>query len=159
MFVIIFSISCAYYDAAKHLLRYARWLSLEYLSSYLTDDSGTADSSLPDNQTWNLTTSARERARQEMQSIVLAEPMEKSDPGDKYTWMESECEKLLKALRHQSDIKYMHYFIQPQYPGTLYSLLITCLIFFTNFCSQCPIQLIMPRMSLNRWTGRSVDRI
>ena len=30
--------------------------------------------------------------------------------------MESECEKLLKALRHQSDIKQMTFFIVPNYP-------------------------------------------
>jgi Bromodomain len=30
--------------------------------------------------------------------------------------MEAECEKLLKALRHQSDLRYMSFFIQPNYP-------------------------------------------
>ena len=31
--------------------------------------------------------------------------------------MEAECEKLLKALRHQSDLRYMTFFIQPNYPA------------------------------------------
>ena len=30
--------------------------------------------------------------------------------------MESESDKLLKSLRHQSDAKYMYFFIQPLYP-------------------------------------------
>ena len=30
--------------------------------------------------------------------------------------METECEKLLKSLRHQSDAKYMYFFIQSIYP-------------------------------------------
>ena len=30
--------------------------------------------------------------------------------------MESECEKLLKSLRHQSDAKHMYFFIKPEYP-------------------------------------------
>lgn len=52
-----------------------------------------------------------------MESIVLNELIDKSIEGDRYTWMESECEKLLKALRHQSDAKKMMFFIQPEYPA------------------------------------------
>jgi Bromodomain len=47
---------------------------------------------------------------------VLKEPIDISLEGDRWTWHESECEKLLKALRHQSDVKYMTFFITPNYP-------------------------------------------
>ena len=39
-----------------------------------------------------------------------------SEEGERYTFMESESDKLLKSLRHQSDARYMYFFIQPQYP-------------------------------------------
>lgn len=97
----------------------------------MTDDSDSIDSTLPDNQTWNLTTSARNRARQGMQDIALMEPLEISDIDDKFTWMESEGEKLLKSLRHQSDLKYMTFFIQPQFPGKLKNFPLVGL-----FCTQ-----------------------
>lgn len=111
-------LSCAYYDASIHLLRFARWLSLELLLEYL-DESEYSDDPLPDGLppfSWKLTTGNRKKAREETENIVLNEPIEKSIEGDRYTWMESECEKLLKALRHQSDLRYMTFFIQPNYP-------------------------------------------
>ena len=111
-------LSCAYYDASIHLLRYSRWLSLELLAEYV-EDSEHADESEEDGMpvsSWRLTTGNRKKAREEMEAIVLKEPIEKSLEGDRYTWMEAECEKLLKALRHQSDVKYMQFFIQPNYP-------------------------------------------
>ena len=112
-------LSCAYYDASVHLLRYARWLSLELLSAYVTSndhaDEGGEDGLPP--LSWTLTAQNREIARKEQTDIVLKEPIEKSLEGDRYTWHESECEKLLKALRHQSDVKYMTFFIRADYPA------------------------------------------
>lgn len=112
-------LSCAYYDASVHLLKYSRWLSLELLSNHIdstehTDVPG-ADGLPP--FAWKLTEGNRKVARLEVESIVLKEPIEKSLEGDRYTWMEAECEKLLKALRHQSDLRYMTFFIQPNYPA------------------------------------------
>jgi hypothetical protein len=111
-------LSCAYYDASIHLLRYSRWLSLELLSEHME----TLD--VPDEPeeeglplfSWKLTSANKVKAREEMEAIILKEPIEKSLEGDRYTWMEAECEKLLKALRHQSDVKSMQFFIQPNYP-------------------------------------------
>ncbi|KAL3945302.1 MAG: hypothetical protein SGBAC_000578 [Bacillariaceae sp.] len=111
-------LSCAYYDASKHLLRYCRWLSFELLSEYVQDSDQVdvaGDGDLPV-FSWKLTTANAIRAREEMEAIVLNEVIEKSLEGDRYTWMEAECEKLLKALRHQSDYKNMGYFIQSDYP-------------------------------------------
>jgi len=112
-------ISCSYFDAAKHLLRYSRWLSLDYLSAFLVDDSDTCSSLEKEGADtgWKLTTSNRKASREEMENIVLTHPIEQSEVGDRYTWMESECDKLLKSLRHQSDLRYMTYFIQPNWPG------------------------------------------
>jgi hypothetical protein len=112
-------LSCAYYDASIHLLRYCRWLSLELLSEHVLDSEHVDDSEeegMP-LTSWKLTTGNKKVAREEMEKIVLIEVIEKSLEGDRYTWMESECEKLLKALRHQSDFRYMRYFIQPEYPA------------------------------------------
>lgn len=113
-------LSCAYYDASIHLLRYCRWLSLELLSDYVEEsdyvDEPGEDPGMP-LTSWKLTTGNRKKAREEMESIVLKEPIERSLEGDRYTWMEAECEKLLKALRHQSDLRYMTFFIQPNYPA------------------------------------------
>ena len=78
-------------------------------------DEGGADGLPP--LSWKLTTKNREIAHTEQMDIVLKEPIEKSLEGDRYTWHESECEKLLKALRHQSDVKYMTYFIRADYPA------------------------------------------
>ena len=111
-------LSCAYYDASVHLLKYARWLSLDLLSVYVEEsdhtDEPTSDGLPP--FSWKLTTGNRQVARKEVEDLVLNEPIEKSLEGDRYSWMEAECEKLLKALRHQSDLRYMSFFIQPHYP-------------------------------------------
>jgi len=111
-------LSCAYYDASKHLLRYCRWLSLELLSEYVQDTNHVdqvQEGDLPV-FSWKLTSGNAKRAREEMEAIVLNEVIEKSLEGDRYTWMEAECEKLMKALRHQSDYRNMRYFIQSDYP-------------------------------------------
>ena len=100
-------LSCAYYDASVHLLRYSRWLSLELLSHYVEDSEATDDSAdgLPP-FTWKLTDGNRKVARKETETIALKELVEKSLEGDRFTWMEAECEKLLKVrsvrLLHQS---------------------------------------------------------
>lgn len=112
-------LSCAYYDASRHLLRYCRWLSLELLSEYVQDSDHIDDpqeEGLP-LTSWKLTSGNAKKAREEMNDVVLNSVIEKSLEGDRYTWMEGECEKLLKALRHQSDLRYMRYFIQPEYPA------------------------------------------
>lgn len=113
-------LSCAYYDASVHLLCYARWLSLEILSSHIAeidtvDENEEEDIKLPP-LSWKLTTGNKKKAREEMNNLVLNEPLEKSLEGDRFTWMETECEKLLKALRHQSDLRQMTFFILPNYP-------------------------------------------
>jgi hypothetical protein len=112
-------LSCAYYDASIHLLRYSRWLSLELLSEYVVDSEHVDEEGEHDViplSSWKLTDGNMKKAREEMEAIVLKEPIEKSLEGDRYTWMEAECEKLLKALRHQSDLRHMTFFIQPNYP-------------------------------------------
>jgi len=114
-------LSVAYYDASIHLLKYTRWLSLEYFQKFLSDDPHT-DDALPDGlppSNWKLSQANRIKARQEMNDVVVGEPIDKSVDGDRFpdTWMESECEKLLKALRHQSDNKNMMYFILENYPA------------------------------------------
>lgn len=113
-------LSCAYYDASVHLLRYSRWLSLELLSSHVDNTSDHTDeyraNGLPPS-TWKLTGGNRRVARKETEDIIRKEPIEKSIEGDRYTWMEAECEKLLKALRLQSDVRYMTFFIQANYPA------------------------------------------
>jgi hypothetical protein len=112
-------LSCAYYDASVHLLRYSRWLSLEILLPYSDSGSEDVDEETADGLppfSWRLTEGNRKRAREEMKKLVMNEPIDKSLEGDRYTWQESECEKLLKALRHQSDLKHMTFFIQANYP-------------------------------------------
>jgi hypothetical protein len=113
-------LSCAYYDASIHLLRYSRWLSLELLSNHVAssdevDEDAGGDDKLPP-LSWALTEGNRKKAREEMENLVLNEPIDKSLEGDRFTWMEAECEKLLKALRHQSDLRQMTFFIAPNYP-------------------------------------------
>ncbi|VEU40194.1 unnamed protein product [Pseudo-nitzschia multistriata] len=106
-------LSCAYYDASIHLLKYTRWLSLEILTEHFEDDEyidEPEDDGLP-LKSWKLTKGNQKMSRSEMEKIVLNEPLEKSLEGDRFTWMEAECEKLLKALRHQSDNKYMTFFV------------------------------------------------
>lgn len=110
--------SCAYYDASVHLLRYARWLSLEQLSTYI-EDSDHVDEPGPDGLPplqWKLTSANLNKAREEQKAIVLEETIERSLEGDRWTWHEAECEKLLKALRHQSDNKHMKFFVHSDYP-------------------------------------------
>jgi hypothetical protein len=112
-------LSCAYYDASIHLLRYSRWMSLELLSEHVVDSDHVdeeAEHAVIPLSSWKLTEGNKKKAREEMEAIVLKEPVEKSLEGDRYTWMEAECEKLLKALRHQSDLRHMTFFIQPNYP-------------------------------------------
>jgi hypothetical protein len=112
-------LSCAYYDASIHLLRYSRWLSMELLSQYIENseyvDEDSADSLPP--FSWRLTEGNKKRAREEMEKLVFSEPIERSLEGDRYTWHEAECEKLLKSLRHQSDLRYMTFFLQTNYPA------------------------------------------
>jgi Bromodomain len=111
-------LSIAYYDASIHLLRYTRWLSLEWLGSDLTDDPHVdppGENNMPPSS-WKLSKLNHQVGREEMQRIVLQEAIEKSFEGDRYTWMETECEKLLKSLRHQSDLRYMTFFLQPSFP-------------------------------------------
>ncbi len=114
--------SCAYFDASRHLLRYTRWLSLESLSQFLWDDSQNegAHQVGPIPQ-WALSNSNRKDAQKEMEEIVMKCVIDKSDEGDRFTWMESECEKLLKSLRHQSDNKRMCFFLQPNFPGDYFA--------------------------------------
>jgi hypothetical protein len=111
-------LSCAYYDASIHLLRYTRWLSLESLSEFVQDNEHVDEPEilgLPVSS-WKLTTGNKQRARSEMEAIVLKEPIEKSLEGDKFTWTETECEKLLRSLRYQADYRHMQYFLAPNYP-------------------------------------------
>jgi hypothetical protein len=109
--------SCAYYDASRHLLRYSRWLSLDILSDYLFDDTGLEGAKVkgPVPQ-WKLSVSNHKDALEEMEEIVVNHFIDKSDVGESYTWIENECEKLLRSLRTQSDSKYMRFFIEPIYP-------------------------------------------
>ena len=101
------SMSCAYYEASTHLLKYVRWLSLEVLQSYLVDCSRSPVVESGSASTWKLTIRNRDMARKEMESIVFNELLDKTEPGDKFSWLEQECEKLLKSLRHMSDSKHM----------------------------------------------------
>ncbi|KAL3921604.1 MAG: hypothetical protein SGILL_002666 [Bacillariaceae sp.] len=112
-------LSCAYYDASIHLLKYTRWLSLESLSDFVQESDHVDEPQtigLPVSS-WKLTTGNKRKARSEMEAIVFKEPIEKSLEGDKFTWTEAECERLLKSLRHQSDYKYMSFFLYPNYPA------------------------------------------
>lgn len=80
--------SCAYYDASVHLLRYARWLSLEQLHTYV-EDSDHVDEPGPDGLPplqWKLTTANLAKAREEQKKIVLDETIERSLEGDRWTW-------------------------------------------------------------------------
>ena len=128
-------LSCAYYDASIHLLKYTRWLSLELLSDYVLD-SDQVDEPEEDGlplKSWKLTQGNVKNSRSEMEKIVLNEPIEKSLEGDRYTWMEAECEKLLKSLRHQSDLRYMTFFLTPNYPPD-YSAFIARYVLYALLC-------------------------
>ena len=123
-------LSCAYYDASIHLLNYTRWLSLEMLSDYVQDSDHVdepEEEGLPV-KSWKLTQGNVKKSRCEMEAIVLSQPIEKSLEGERNTWMEVECEKLLKSLRHQSDLRHMTFFLTPNYPAD-YSAYITRCVF------------------------------
>lgn len=112
------ALSCAYYDASIHLLKYSRWLSMELLSDYVIDSDYVdepEEEGIPV-QSWKLTEGNVRNSRREMEAIVLNEPIEKTLEGERYSWMESEGEKLLKSLRLQSDLRYMTFFLLPNYP-------------------------------------------
>jgi len=117
--------SCAYYEAATHLLKYSRWLSLEVLESCIVDctDSPIVERGAASN--WKLTKRNAEMARKEMEQTVFNELIDKTEPGDtRYSWHEQECDKLLKALMHTSDRKHMSFFIQMIFPAN-YSMYIS----------------------------------
>lgn len=103
--------SCAYYEASTHLLKYIRWLSLEVLQSCLTDCSTSAVVESGSATEWKLTVRNREMARKEMETIVFNEHVDKTEIGDRFSWTEQECEKLIKSLKHRSDAKRMMYFM------------------------------------------------
>eukprot|EP00571_Detonula_confervacea_P006186 CAMPEP_0172316206 /NCGR_PEP_ID=MMETSP1058-20130122/27507_1 /TAXON_ID=83371 /ORGANISM="Detonula confervacea, Strain CCMP 353" /LENGTH=1200 /DNA_ID=CAMNT_0013030463 /DNA_START=35 /DNA_END=3637 /DNA_ORIENTATION=+ len=108
--------SCAYYEASTHLLKYIRWLSLELIESSLIDCSDSPVVESGSASSWKLTIRNREMARKEMESTVFNELLDKTEPGDKFSWSEQECEKLLKSLRHTSDNKRMGFFVQMNFP-------------------------------------------
>jgi hypothetical protein len=118
--------SCAYYEASEHLLKYARWLSLESINSSIKDSPNSAVVERGVAAEWKLTTRNKEMARKELEDIVFNEHLERTEPGDRLSWSEQECEKLLKSLRHTSDNKHMGFFVQmnfpPDYTGELCSL-------------------------------------
>ena len=105
--------SCAYHEASTHLLKYIRWLSLEVLQPCLSacSDSPVVESGSA--ATWKLTVQNRAMARKEMETIVFTEHLDKTERGEKNSWRELECEKLMKSLRHMSDVKHMKFFISP----------------------------------------------
>lgn len=80
--------SCAYYDASTHLLKYSRWLSLEILASSLSDSANCA---IVDGcaREWSLTDKNRSKARAEMEDIVFNEFIDKTLVGDKYVTFHS----------------------------------------------------------------------
>ena len=73
--------SCAYFDASRHLLRYTRWLSIEYLSDFLANDAHVDPPTGKDElvTSWKLTTGNRKVAREEMENIALKTPMDVSN--------------------------------------------------------------------------------
>ncbi len=69
-------LSCAYYDASIHLLRYCRWLSLELLSEYVEESDHVdepEDEELAVLTSWKLTAGNKNKAREEMEAIVPPE--------------------------------------------------------------------------------------
>jgi len=111
------AMSCAYHEVGTHLLKYTRWLSLELLQPCLSTcsdgpvvESGSASS-------WKLTVQNRAMARKEMELIVFSEHLDHTEPGEKFSWREIECDKLLKSLRHMSDVKHMSYFVPMNFPA------------------------------------------
>merc|ERR1719356_539453 len=59
-------ISCAYYDASMHLLKYSRWLSLEVLHPFLSDCKSSPVVETGAAAEWKLTNRNRQFARKEM---------------------------------------------------------------------------------------------
>jgi hypothetical protein len=117
--------SCAYYEAATHLLKYSRWLSLEVLESCIIDCTDSPIVERGSAANWKLTKRNAEMARKEMEQTVFNELIDKTEPGDtRYSWHEQECDKLLKALMHTSDRKRMSFFIQMIFPPN-YSMYIS----------------------------------
>ena len=102
--------SCAYHEASTHLLKYIRWLSLDLLQSCVTDSSDGPVVETGSAPSWKLSTRNRDLARTEMESIVFAELLDTTEPGDKYSWSEQECEKLLKSLRHTVSLRHKSVF-------------------------------------------------
>jgi hypothetical protein len=118
------SLSCAYYDASRHLLRYSRWLSLDIFEPYLIDDMHDEGAKqIGPIPSWKLRRSYWKDAKEEMEEIVFNQAIELSDDGDRFTWMETECEKLLKCLRHQSDYKKMEFFLDSIYPADYFAFI------------------------------------
>ncbi len=105
--------SCAYHEASTHLLKYTRWLSLEMLQPYLSTCSDSPVVESGSASSWKLTIQNRAMAQKEMEAIVFTEHLDKTGPGEKISWREQECEKLMKSLRHMSDAKHMSFFISP----------------------------------------------
>ena len=80
---------------------------MELLSDYVIDSDYVdepEEEGIPV-QSWKLTEGNVRNSRREMEAIVLNEPIEKTLEGERYSWMESEGEKLLKSLRLQSDLR------------------------------------------------------
>ena len=89
-------------------MKYVRWLSLEFLQSFLVDDSGEDKSSVVESGAashWKLTVQNRQMARQETEKIVFNELLDKTQPGDQYSSLEKECDKLLMSLRSNASAK------------------------------------------------------
>ena len=92
--------------------------------------------------------------------------------------MESECDKLLKSLRHQSDARYMYFFIQPVYPPDYSAFIskpsefaLTChAVRFLSSSNNMPVTLLQwtktdfylilspSLLFLNKWLGMSAMR-
>lgn len=106
--------SCAYHEASTHLLKYTRWLSLDVLQPFLSTCSDSPVVESGSASSWKLTLQNRAMARKEMELIVLVEHLDKTEPRESLSWRENECLKLMKSLRHMSDVKHMNFFISQQ---------------------------------------------
>lgn len=109
--------SCAYHEVSTHLLKYTRWLSLELLQPHFStcSDSPVVEGGCV--SSWKLTEKNRAMARKEMESIVFAEFVERTEPGEKFSWTEQECERLLKSLRLNTDMRQMSFFVPMSFPA------------------------------------------
>ena len=76
-------------------------------------------------------------------STALILPPQLSEEGERYTFMESESDKLLKSLRHQSDARYMYFFIQPVYPPDYSAFISKPSEFVHYYVTHCLISLFM----------------